>query len=283
MVGRGPPAASNGPNAPTPQVGQKIHGGGKVQATMKFLIREPLYDVMGVHVSASHALKLPGIEKFKRVQELHERHKFPSVSTGKADYVYNLISESHRIFVVGEKFLEAADHMEADVAQEMLDASLDQLNGGRGGRGPRSLRGGHAQEMRSCFPRETKVVLADGSLKSIEKVQPGDYLRQGGLVLGTMKLDGSLEPLYELPNGVVVSGSHAVRDPSDGVWRRAEFVEGAELIDRRDGVIYNLITENHRIIVAADRGFLEAADFLEVDEADELHGRNLAVMNDERW
>ena len=45
-----------------------------------------------------------------------------------------------------------------------------------------------------------------------------------------MQFAGHAEPLFDVGlGGLVLGGSHTVRDPADGVWKRAADVEGAAI------------------------------------------------------
>ena len=105
---------------------------------------------------------------------------------------------------------------------------------------------------------------------AVEDVRLGDVLVGGGAVTATMQFVGDGEDLYAI-NGAVVSGSHSVRDPADGgVWKHAEDAHAASRLESRAAVLYNFITEHHRVLLAGAPGAaepsVEAADFLEVDE-----------------
>ena len=59
----------------------------------------------------------------------------------------------------------------------------------------------------------------------------------------------------------------------------------ASRLETRAAVLYNLITEHHRVLLAGEHGAVEpsveAADYLEVDEDAELLARNLRHLNGE--
>ena len=113
----------------------------------------------------------------------------------------------------------------------------------------------------------------------------GDVLVGGGAVTATMQFVGDDEDLYSI-NGAVVSGSHSVRDPADGLWKHAEDARAASRLEARAAVLYNFITDHHRVLLAGEHGAaepsVEAADFLEVDEDAELLARNLRHLNEQQ-
>lgn len=139
----------------------------------------------------------------------------------------------------------------------------------------------------SCFTPGTLIMLED-ERKPIDLLEVGDRLKGGGLILATMKLARGDEPLYDI-SGVVVSSTHTVRDPSDGVWRHAKNVKSAQLSSRLDPMLYNLITENHRVLVSIPDAesksspvipaMLETADFMERDDTDHDLAANLRELN----
>lgn len=140
----------------------------------------------------------------------------------------------------------------------------------------------------SCFTPGTLIML-ENERKRIDLLEVGDRLKGGGLVLATMKLARDEEPLYDI-GGVVVSSTHTVRDPSDGVWRHAKNVKSAKLSPRSDPMLYNLITETHRVMVSIPDAegdsnspeipaMLETADFMERDDTDLDLAANLRELN----
>ena len=91
---------------------------------------------------------------------------------------------------------------------------------------------------------------------------------------------------------VVVSASHTVLDPKDGVWKHAKDAAGAVELQRREPVLWNIITERHKLAVVATStanpasehpgqgAVLIAADFQEIDDDEELLARNLRSLNE---
>ena len=55
-----------------------------------------------------------------------------------------------------------------------------------------------------------------------------------------MQLAGRAEPLFDV-GGVWVSGSHAVRDPRDGLWRRVQ--HAGRPLNTTAPVLWNVISE----------------------------------------
>jgi len=130
-----------------------------------------------------------------------------------------------------------------------------------------------------CFPPDTLVVLSTKAAVPISTLRLGDQLEQGGTVQALMQLQGSADPLFDV-GGVRVSGSHAVRDPSDGVWRRVESV--GQPLNTTVAVLWNVISEHHRVVAVPrlDGGAaVELADFMEANDTPALLQRNLRVLN----
>lgn len=61
----------------------------------------------------------------------------------------------------------------------------------------------------SCFDKNTKIKMLDGSYKSIENMQCGDILYNNVKITAKMRLNAKDSIMYEL-NGIIVSGSHRV-------------------------------------------------------------------------
>jgi hypothetical protein len=61
----------------------------------------------------------------------------------------------------------------------------------------------------SCFDKNTKIQMLDGSYKTIENIQCSDILYNNIKVTSKMRLNAKDNPMYEL-NGIIVSGSHRV-------------------------------------------------------------------------
>jgi len=130
-----------------------------------------------------------------------------------------------------------------------------------------------------CFPPDTLVVLSTKAAVPISTLRLGDQLELGGTVQALMQLQGGGEPLFDVA-GVRVTGSHAVRDPKDGVWRRVE--HAGQPLNTTVPVVWNVITEHHRVVAVPRAGAsraLELADFMEVDDSPEMLQSNLQELN----
>ena len=144
--------------------------------------------------------------------------------------------------------------------------------GGYGGYGGGGRGGG-------CFAAGTRVVLCDGTTKAIERVVVGEALAGNSVAVATLRFDASAAaPLFEV-RGVRVTADHAVL--LDGRFVRARDAPGATRAPAAaDGLVYDLITTDHRIRIVADNGAeLACADYLELPEGRVAYDRLLGELN----
>jgi hypothetical protein len=113
----------------------------------------------------------------------------------------------------------------------LVDKS-ESKSGGRRSRSrgsSKSSRGGSRGG--SCFPPGAHILLENQSYVAIENLELRDRVAHGGEVLAIMRLVGTSEPLMQVQVQVgfvvVVSASHTVLDPKDGVWKHAKDAAGA--------------------------------------------------------
>ena len=125
----------------------------------------------------------------------------------------------------------------------------------------------------------TRVVLRDGTTKAIERVVVGEALAGNSVAVATLRFDAAASaPLFEV-RGVRVTADHAVL--LDGRFVRARDAPGACVAPAAaDGLVYDLITTDHRIRLVADDGAeLECADYLELPEGRVAYDRLLGGLN----
>ena len=125
----------------------------------------------------------------------------------------------------------------------------------------------------------TRVVLRDGTTKAIERVVVGEALAGNSVAVATLRFDAAAAaPLVEV-RGVRVTADHAVL--MDGRFVRARDAAGATRAPAAaDGLVYDLITTDHRIRIVADGGAeLECADYLELPEGRVAYDRLLGGLN----
>lgn len=170
-----------------------------------------------------------------------------------------------------QRVFEVAEETGPRAADTQKSQSGSPQGGGSGG----SSGGGGA-----CFPPDTLVVLSSKAAVPISSLRLGDQLDRGGRVEALMQLEGRADPLFDV-GGVWVSGSHAVRDPRDGLWRRVQ--HAGRPLNTTAPVLWNVISEHHRVVALprTDGGpAVELADFMEVDDSPELLEHNLRILND---
>ena len=165
-----------------------------------------------------------------------------------------------------------------------------------------------------CFVEGTQVVIqmarnngnqSNYEIESmaIDSIKPGMHVLGGGRVEATIQVLVNWSDVFTVgaaEDAVHVSGSHALLDPVDGVWKRVEDAIGAaRRLGPGETTLYNLITEKHRIFVlpglkqgksqdgiertvgVPPRSILETADYLEVDDSDEMLEGNLKTLNNQ--
>lgn len=97
----------------------------------------------------------------------------------------------------------------------------------------------------SCFDKNTKIKMMDGTYKRISEIERNDVLWNSVKVTATMVLDASLEDMYDL-DGVVVSGNHRVFHEGRWIYVR-EHIHGKLVENYREPLIYCLNTDSKRI------------------------------------
>lgn len=96
-----------------------------------------------------------------------------------------------------------------------------------------------------CLGPGSPIQMADGSLKEIEKIKVGDEVALGGRVLGTSDHEVDPSEIYNYM-GVIATKDHMVQE--DGVFKRVEFAEYAIPFRSNISMVYNITTENQRIV-----------------------------------
>lgn len=94
-----------------------------------------------------------------------------------------------------------------------------------------------------CHTGDTRVKMADGSIKEIKDVQLGEELELGGKIVGLGEAYG--DKLYDY-KGTTVSGDHAVYE--DGEWVRVRDSEFSKRLKNKKELVYPLATENMLIL-----------------------------------
>lgn len=131
-----------------------------------------------------------------------------------------------------------------------------------------------------CFSEGTLVAMEDGTCKKIEDVHINDILLGGHTVAATMIVRGGVKMMSIY--GVKVSHDHAVQNTDTKSYVRVGDHHAASLLPEPLPVLYNLITEDHRIrIKGEDDKLVTFADYEEVDDTDEELSRFLQQMTSE--
>jgi hypothetical protein len=111
-----------------------------------------------------------------------------------------------------------------------------------------------------CFHPETLIRLEDGCLKKISEIELGDKLKDGGEVLGLMKLKNwkndnksiQAESFYELPNGengesIFVTGKHLMLNSNTKSWIEVKDFNESKLSNKESKFLYCLLTSTYVI------------------------------------
>src|SRR5690606_8402060 len=123
----------------------------------------------------------------------------------------------------------------------------------------------------SCFPKDTLIKMMNGSLKPIQDIKIGDEIMMDGLVESTIHNHGK----YRLSDylGVRVSGGHAVFEAKEFI-RVKDSINAIET-DEYEETVYNLVTENHAILI----NNIMFADYDETDDLSLSNDESLKVLN----
>lgn len=110
-----------------------------------------------------------------------------------------------------------------------------------------------------CFHPDTLIKLENGEIKRISEIELGETLKDGGEVLGLMKLknwnkdtEEQTESFYEIPNGennepIFVTGKHIMWDHSRGLWIEVKDHKQAKLSTKESKFLYCLLTSTYVI------------------------------------
>jgi len=109
-----------------------------------------------------------------------------------------------------------------------------------------------------CFVYGTLMRMADGLLKEVQDIVPGDIMEEGGRVYQQQIGDASLETWYDV-DGVIVTGTHTMC--KDGVWMHVEDA-GYPKADEDSEVYYVVSNYNHKMVTANGQRF---TDYSEVE------------------
>jgi hypothetical protein len=111
-----------------------------------------------------------------------------------------------------------------------------------------------------CFGEDTYITLKSGFKKKINKVQIGEKLMGGGIVLGKLKFSSKNVDIFKY-NNIIVSSTHIIYN--NGIWKRINEVKNAKCINYTKPYIYCLITQNNKIIInnCIFRDYIETSNY----------------------
>ena len=115
-----------------------------------------------------------------------------------------------------------------------------------------------------CFTLETRIKMADGTLKEIGQLEIGDKTNGGGKVITVIKTTGENVPLYSIQNDLV-SSYHIVWDSSKNIWCFAKDHGHAKKTHEIRKELMCISTENR--IFETETGLI-ARDWEEINDTD---------------
>jgi hypothetical protein len=101
--------------------------------------------------------------------------------------------------------------------------------------------------MPSCFDESTRLQMADGKWKTIDKVNVGDILLDNDKITAKLKLDAQGQTMYDV-HGVIVSGSHPILFHDKWILVK-DHPERKRITNYRAPYIYCMNTESKTIKV----------------------------------
>lgn len=112
-----------------------------------------------------------------------------------------------------------------------------------------------------CFDPETLLTLIDGSQKKISEINIGDTLEDHSVVTSTMIFDSKFAIMYDV-SGVIVSGNHLFKDPTDNIWKEVESSPISVKVSYSKPYLYCINTSSNTIIIngITFRDFEETSD-----------------------
>lgn len=112
-----------------------------------------------------------------------------------------------------------------------------------------------------CFDPDTLLTLSDKSQKKISEIQLGDILEDHSVVTSTMIFTASNAKMFDV-SGIIVSGNHLFKDPTDSIWKPVEFSSIAVPIKYNKEYLYCINTSSNTITIdgITFRDFEETSD-----------------------
>ena len=262
------------------QAGAMIHKGGLVTAVMKLAGQkdeDPLYRYNdSVFVTGSHLVEEGG--SMVPVEE----SKLAVLAETTPDFVYNAISEDHKLVINGTTFADWEEWEDCEPTWALERKLLDRLNHGLvDPRAPTDIADDTAVG-EGAFRVGTPILLANGTSVSIEQVQPGDHVYHAdgnNAVFAVMQLYVPPETTTYVYKNLSVTEWTLVLDDEDGLWRHVKYAAGAIPTSQAlrgstssDATWYQLWTTEHTVPVSKT---LVLADYHAVDETDAIFAQEL--------
>jgi len=129
----------------------------------------------------------------------------------------------------------------------ILEGSVDTANASWNGPPGQMIRG----LQNACFHPETRVPLANKTIKMMKDLDLGDILENNSRVDAVMKIDNlKKEDFYKLPGDIYVTGSHMILDKSSNKYIPVkEFKDAIKQDEIKSEWFSCLITSNHLITI----------------------------------
>lgn len=204
--------------------GMILEDGNKVTAVMKCDAKgQIMYFLNDIYVTGSHSLiynnKIVYISEHPDAIELDDYTK---------PFVYCLSTSSKKFMLNGITFLDWDDLTREETEK---------------------LRKNNIKDVETCyggFPGKSLVTLEDGSVKSIENINIGDYLDKNNVVYGIVKLPKTSLNQYSIFNRKLICGNHLfIRE--DNLARSISNYSRVPL--NREKLLYNLLTSKGTLVI----------------------------------
>lgn len=115
-----------------------------------------------------------------------------------------------------------------------------------------------------CFDENTKIVLKNGKKIKIKNIKLGSILKDGSIVTSKMKILNTNKEMYNI-NGVIVSGTHFIKDnESDGWVEVKNYNYAKKITDYSKEFIYCINTSSKVINIGSDV-YLDWDDITQLD------------------
>lgn len=103
-----------------------------------------------------------------------------------------------------------------------------------------------------CFSPNVKLIMNDGSIKKIKDLEPGDILENNNIVLSSIKLSSSDLNMYNVENGIIVSGDHKIMTSMGIIY--VEDYKNKTKIDYDESFVYCISCSKKYIEISPDSG-----------------------------